>query len=123
MNEELTVTEQKFYELLKKKLRFTSIEIRTKISLYDLCKERHDVIFTFGNDYKLIEGVIIDFVLYRKDKVIAGIEVVDEPEEMNLKKGEEMLINTIFSRLDYKFFRIVDTNKLKEAVKIIKQKL
>ena len=119
----LTVLEQKFYKVLKKELFFSGMEIRTKISIRDLCKERNDIVIAYGRDNYLIDDIIIDFVLYKHDKAIAGIEIVDEPEELSLKKGEELLINTIFMRLGYQFFRITDTDKLGEAARIIKKKL
>ena len=102
----LTVLEQKFYNLLKRELFFSGMEIRTKISIRDLCKERNDIVIAYGRDNYLINDIIIDFVLYKDNKAIAGIEIVDEPEELSLKKGEELLINTIFTRLGYQFFRI-----------------
>ena len=123
MENELTEIEQRFYKLLKKELFFSKIEIKTKIAIKDLCKERNDVVIMFGRDFYLINDIVIDFVLYKDEKAIAGIELIDEPEELTYKKGEEMLINTIFTRLGYKFFKIVDTNKLKEAAKIIKRKI
>ena len=123
MENELTEIEQQFYKYLKKELFFTKIEIKTKIAIKDLCKERSDVVIMFGRDNYLIENIVIDFVLYKYGKVIAGIEVIDEPEELELKKGEEMLINTIFNRLGYKFFKIIEISKLKEAAKDIKKEI
>jgi hypothetical protein len=123
MENELTEIEQQFYKYLKKELFFSKITIRSKIAIKDLCKERSDVVIMFGRDNYLIENIVIDFVLYKYGKVIAGIEVIDEPEELELKKGEEMLINTIFNRLGYKFFKIIDISKLKEAAKDIKKEI
>ena len=123
MDINLTALEQEFYTFLKRELFFSGIEIKTKIAIKDLCKERNDVVIAYGRDNYLIENIVIDFVLYKDNKAIAGIEIIDEPEELSLKKGEELLINTIFTRLGYKFFRITDTNKLKEAAKIIKKNL
>ena len=77
----------------------------------------------FGRDNYLIENIVIDFVLYKNDKVIAGIEVIDEQEELELKRGEEMLINMIFTRLGYEFFKVTDTSKLKENAKSIRKQL
>jgi len=123
MENELTEIEQQFYKYLKKELFFSKITIRSKIAIKDLCKERSDVVIMFGRDNYLIENIVIDFVLYKYGKVIAGIEVIDEPEELELKKGEEMLINTIFNRLGYKFFKIIEISKLKEAAKDIKKEI
>ncbi len=123
MESELTEIEQQFYKSLKKELFFSKIEIKTKIALKDLCKERSDVVIMFGRDNYLIENIVIDFVLYKNDKVIAGIEVIDEQEELELKRGEEMLVNMIFARLGYKFFKVADTSKLKENAKMIRKEL
>ena len=123
MENELTEIEQQFYKYLKKELFFSKITIRSKIAIKVLCKERSDVVIMFGRDNYLIENIVIDFVLYKYGKVIAGIEVIDEPEELELKKGEEMLINTMFNRLGYKFFKIIEISKLKEAAKDIKKEI
>ena len=77
----------------------------------------------FGRDFYLINDIVIDFILCKNGKVIAGIELIDEPEELAYKKGEEMLISTIFARLGYKFFNITDTSKLKESAKTIKREI
>ena len=123
MDSELTEIEQQFYKSLKKELFLSKIEIKTKIAIKDLCKERSDVVIMFGRDNYLIENIVIDFVLYKNDKVIAGIEVIDEQEELELKRGEEMLINMIFARLGYEFFKVTDTSKLKENAKMIRKEL
>ena len=123
MENNLTILEQRFYKLLRRELFFSCIEIRTKISIKDLCKERNDIVIAYGRDNYLIDDIVIDFVLSKGNKVLAGIEIVDEPEELTLKKGEELLINTIFTRLGYKFFRIIDTDKLYEAARIVKKNL
>ena len=123
MENELTEIEQQFYKSLKKELFFSKIEIKTKIAIKDLCKERSDVVIMFGRDNYLVENIVIDFVLYKNDKVIAGIEVIDEQEELELKRGEEMLINMIFARLGYEFFKVTDTSKLKENAKMIRKEL
>ena len=123
MEKELTGIEQQFYKFLKKELFFSNIEIRTKIAIKDLCKERNDVVIMFGRDFYLVNDIVIDFILCKNGKVIAGIELIDEPEELAYKKGEEMLISTIFARLGYKFFNITDTSKLKESAKTIKREI
>ncbi|MBQ3295286.1 MAG: hypothetical protein IJH00_02215 [Erysipelotrichaceae bacterium] len=123
MEKELTEIEQQFYKFLKKELFFSNIEIRTKTAIKDLCKERNDVVIMFGRDFYLINDIVIDFILCKNGKVIAGIELIDEPEELAYKKGEEMLISTIFARLGYKFFNITDTSKLKESAKTIKREI
>ena len=123
MEKELTEIEQQFYRFLKKELFFSKITIKSKIAIKDLCKERNDVVIMYGRDNYLTEDILIDFVLYKDDKAIAGIEVIDEPEELELKKGEEMLINAIFNRLGYAFFKVTDTNKLKENAKAIRKAL
>ena len=117
MENELTEIEQQFYKFLKKELFFSKITIRSKIAIKELCKERNDVVIMYGRDNYLTEDILIDFVLYKDDKAIAGIEVIDEPEELELKKGEEMLINAIFNRLGYAFFKVTDINRLKELSK------
>lgn len=123
MDDKLTEIEQQFYKLLKKELFFSKIEIKTKIAIKDLCRQRNDVVIMYGRDNYLIDDILIDFVLYKGDKVIAGIEVIDEPEELELKKGEEMLISTIFARLGYKFFKVADISNLKESAKTIRKEL
>ncbi len=123
MENELTEIEQQFYRFLKKELFFSKITIRSKIAIKELCKERNDVVIMYGRDNYLTEDILIDFVLYKDDKVIAGIEVIDEPEELELTKGEEMLINAIFNRLGYAFFKVTDINKLKENAKAIRKAL
>ena len=123
MENELTEIEQQFYRFLKKELFFSKITIRSKIAIKDLCKERNDVVIMYGRDNYLTEDILIDFVLYKDDKAIAGIEVIDEPEELELKKGEEMLINAIFNRLGYAFFKVTDINRLKENAKAIRKAL
>ena len=123
MEKELTEIEQQFYKFLKKELFFSNIEIRTKIAIKDLCKERNDVVIMFGRDFYLANDIVIDFILCKDGKVITGIELIDEPEELAYKKGEEMLISTIFARLGYKFFNITDISKLKESAKTIKREI
>lgn len=120
---ELTRYENIFLNILKRKLFLSNIKIKTKVSINDLCKERSELNFIFGKDQNLIEDIIIDFVLYRKDKVIAGIEIVDEHDEFNMDKGKNLLINTLFKSMGYEYFRILDLNKLDEAAEIIVKKI
>lgn len=119
---ELTRCEEEFYKLLKKRLFLSGIDIKTKISLNKLCYERKDVGFVFGKDRSLIEDIDIDFVLYRGNRVIAGIEIVDEPDELKMEIGKKMLIDTLFKTMGYEYFRIVDLTKLKEAAEIVANK-
>lgn len=123
MKKQLTEKEEKFLKLMKKELFLTGISIRTKIPMEELCKERKDIVILFGNEYALIKDIVIDFVLYKNRKAIAGIELIDEEEELQMNKGEQLLLDTIFLRLGYELFRIIDTGKLPEAAKIIRKKI
>lgn len=122
METKLTSKEQEFYTCLKRKLIFSSIEIRTKISLADLCSERNDIVFHFGKDREIISDVIIDFVLYKNGKVISCVEIFDEPDELENKRGENMLKDLLFSRLGYEYFKVVDLEKINQAAAIVKKK-
>lgn len=119
----LTLKEKEFIKYLKRNLFFRGFKIKYKISLIDLIKERKDINFFFGEDVALLKGIIIDFVLYRNNKVICGIEVVDEEDELGMEKGKLLLIDSLFKQLNYKYFRVVDLDKLKEAASIIADKL
>lgn len=122
METKLTSKEQEFYTCLKRKLIFSSIEIRTKISLADLCSERNDIVFHFGKDREIISDVIIDFVLYKNGMVISCVEIFDEPDELENKRGENMLKDLLFSRLGYEYFKVVDLEKINQAAAIVKKK-
>ena len=122
METKLTSKEQEFYTCLKRKLIFSSIEIRTKISLADLCSERNDIVFNFGKDREIISDVIIDFVLYKNGMVISCVEIFDEPDELENKRGENMLKDLLFSRLGYEYFKVVDLEKINQAAAIVKKK-
>ena len=119
----LTEKEEEFLGHLKKALRMTGISIRPKVSIEELYKERKDIDLVLGSSEKLLKDVIIDFVLYRKGKVIAGIEVVDEPEEFLNARGEKLMKDYIFRTFGYECFRVVNMDRLKEAAYIIKDKL
>ena len=116
---ELTKYEQEFYEYFKKKLFLSGISIKTKTTINSLCEERKDVNFVFGKDTSLMSNIIIDFVLYRGKRAIAGIEIIDEPDELENEKGKKLLIDTLFKSMGYQYFRVVNLNKLKEAATII----
>ena len=88
-----------------------------------MCSQRSELGISFGNEEKLIENILIDFVLYKNGFPIAGIEIIDEADEMNLSLGEKMLKDMIFVRLGYEFFRFEDLDKLKEAAKEVKKKI
>lgn len=118
----LTETEQLFYKYLKKELFLSGIKIRTKISVAELCAQRSDVSFQFGNDEQLVKNIIVDFVLYKNSRMIAGIEVIDEPEEFENNRGEKMLKDLLFARMGCEYFRIVDLTRLDAAAKIVKNK-
>ena len=122
MNKQLTKTEQRFYKMLKKAFMLTRISIKTKISIEELCNEQKNIVFFFGNEKDLVKDVVIDFVLYRNNKAFAGIEIIDEDDELNMTTGEKLLVKTIFRRLGYEFFTVTDPDKLKEATEIIKEK-
>ncbi|MBR3265254.1 MAG: hypothetical protein IKI61_04760 [Erysipelotrichaceae bacterium] len=122
METKLTSKEQEFYTCLKRKLIFSSIEIRTKIPLADLCSERNDIVFHFGKDREIISDVIIDFVLYKNGMVISCVEIFDEPDELENKRGENMLKDLLFSRLGYEYFKVVDLEKINQAAAIVKKK-
>ena len=122
MESNLTVHEQEFYSCLKKKLFLTKIAIRTKVPLAELCDERKDLVFNFGGDKEIINDIVIDFVLYKDSKPVAGIEVFDEPEELENRKGENMLKELLFTRMGYEYFKVVDLNNMNEAARIVKEK-
>ncbi|MBQ6492993.1 MAG: hypothetical protein IJI92_03925 [Erysipelotrichaceae bacterium] len=123
MENNLTPCEEKFYGHLKKQLFLSGIEIRTKISLYDLCMERSALNITFGNEEEIVKDIIIDFVLYKKDRVIAGIEVLDEPNELEDHRGENLLKDLLFGRMSYEYFKVTDMDRLNDAAKMIRKKL
>ncbi|MBR3227039.1 MAG: hypothetical protein IKF68_00680 [Erysipelotrichaceae bacterium] len=123
MNRTLTEKEKEFLSYLKKALRFSGISIRQKVNIEELCEERKDVPITFENEKKLVKDVVIDFVLYRKGKAIAGIEIVDEPEEYRSAKGEKILKDFVFRTLGYEYFRVIRMDKLRESADIIKEKI
>ncbi|MDO4198330.1 MAG: hypothetical protein Q4D13_05025 [Erysipelotrichaceae bacterium] len=120
--ENMTIKEEEFYKYLKRYLILTGIEIRNKISIDDLCKERRDLGLSFGKEEELIKDILIDFVLYKDNKAVAGIEIVDEKEELNSTIGERTLIDYLFSRMGYEYFRITDLDKLNEAAKTVRKK-
>ncbi|MDO4500159.1 MAG: hypothetical protein Q4B60_02680 [Erysipelotrichaceae bacterium] len=119
----MTKHEEVFYKHLKRKLLFTKFNIEVKVPITKLYKERKDILFTFGKDEHLLDDVIIDFVIKRGKRVIAGIEIVDEEDEINMSIGKKTLINSLFLQMNYEYFRIVDLDKLSEAADIIKDKL
>ena len=123
MKAALTKKEEEFLGYLKKALRFSGISIRQKVSIRELYDEREDIDLLLGNSEKLLGDVVIDFVLYKKGKAIAGIEIVDEPEEFLNAKGAKLMKDYIFRTFGYECFRVVNMDKLKEAAKIIKEKV
>ncbi|MBR5341530.1 MAG: hypothetical protein IK151_06365 [Erysipelotrichaceae bacterium] len=122
MEQSLTKYEEEFFKYLKKELMFTNIKIRTKISIEELCQESGNIMVDLSRNKTVMENLLIDFVLYRKGKAIAGIEVVDEPEEFLNSQGEKILKDFIFNTLGYECFRVVDMDKLKESARLIKEK-
>ena len=120
---ELTANEQEFLKYLKRKLFFKNYDIRFKVSLHDLYQERKDLSFTFGQNEDLLKDIIIDFILSKDNKVVCGIEIVDEDDELDLSKGRLLLIDSLFKQMNYKYFRVVDLTKLKQAAGIIADKL
>ena len=122
MEQSLTKYEEEFFKYLKRELMFTNIKIRTKISIEELCQESGNIMVDLSRNKTVMENLLIDFVLYRKGKAIAGIEVVDEPEEFLNSQGEKILKDFIFNTLGYECFRVVDMDKLKESAKLIKEK-
>ena len=119
----LSIKEEEFLKHLKRKLLFKNITIRTKIPLIDLIKERKDINYFFGENVGLLNDIIIDFILSKNDKVICGIEVVDEEDELINEKGRILLIDSLFKQMNYKYFQIVDLDKLKQAASIIAEKI
>ncbi|MBR4610959.1 MAG: hypothetical protein IKO38_11025 [Erysipelotrichaceae bacterium] len=122
METKLTSKEQEFYTCLKRKLIFSSIEIRTKIPLADLCSERNDIVFHFGKDREIISDVIIDFVLYKNGKVISCVEIFDEPDELENRRGENLLKDLLLSRMGYEYFKVIDLDNIGKAAAIVKEK-
>ena len=118
--DKLTVSEDKFYHLLRKELLFSNIKITKKVSIEDICVKNNILLSDF--EKKTIKDVVIDFILSKGKKIIAGIEIVDEVEEMN-NLGDKLLKDTIFTRLNSEYFRVIDLDKLGEAVRIIKEKV
>ena len=119
----LSIKEEEFLKHLKRRILFKNITIKCKVPLGDLIKERTDVNYFFGENEALLNDIVIDFILSKNDKVICGIEVVDEKDELENEKGRILLIDSLFKQLNYKYFQIVDLNKLKEAAGIIADKL
>ena len=122
METKLPSKEQEFYTCLKRKLIFSSIEIRTKIPLADLCSERNDIVFHFGKDREIISDVIIDFVLYKNGKVISCVEIFDEPDELENRRGENLLKDLLLSRMGYEYFKVIDLDNIGKAAAIVKEK-
>ncbi|MBQ2656019.1 MAG: hypothetical protein IJF95_05230 [Erysipelotrichaceae bacterium] len=123
MKADLTEKEAEFLGYLKKALRFSNISIRQKISIGELYDEREDIDLVLGSSEYLLKDVLIDFVLYKKGRAIAGIEIVDEPEEFMNARGEKLMKDYIFRTFGYEFFRVVNMDKLKDAAYIIKDKI
>lgn len=120
MNYTLTDTEEEFLKYLKKELFLTRINIVPKVPLLQLTKQRSlSVPLTFKEE-QLLSDVVIDFVLYENDQPLAGIEIIDEPEELTMSQGEKMLKETIFFRLGYHFFCFEELNDLKTAAHKVK---
>lgn len=87
----------------------------------DLCKERPEIPFSL--DKKLVENLSIDFVISKGNKVVAGIEIIDEPEEFSLSVGEKMLIDMLFSAMNYDYYRVFKLDRLAEEADIISMKI
>ncbi|MBP5279972.1 MAG: hypothetical protein J6Z03_05770 [Erysipelotrichaceae bacterium] len=119
----LTEKEEEFLKYLKRELIFTNIKIRTKISLEELCEESGNIMVDLNRNREAMKGVLIDFVLYRNNKAIAGIEVVDEPDEFLNSQGEKILKNFIFNTLGYECFRVVEMDRLKQSARFIKNEV
>ncbi|MBO7698333.1 MAG: hypothetical protein J6S38_04780 [Erysipelotrichaceae bacterium] len=119
----LTEKEEEFLKYLKRELIFTNIKIRTKISLEELCEESGNIMVDLNRNREAMKDVLIDFVLYRNNKAIAGIEVVDEPDEFLNSQGEKILKNFIFNTLGYECFRVVEMDRLKQSARFIKNEV
>ena len=119
----LTEKEEEFLKYLKRELIFTNIKIRTKISLEELCEESGNIMVDLNRNREAMKGVLIDFVLYRNKKAIAGIEVVDEPDEFLNSQGEKILKNFIFNTLGYECFRVGEMDRLKQSARFIKNEV
>ncbi|MCR5096289.1 MAG: hypothetical protein K6A70_06095 [Erysipelotrichaceae bacterium] len=122
METKLTSKEQEFYTCLHRKLIFNNIGIKAKIPLANLCRERSDLLFNFGKDEKIISDVLIDFVLYKKDKVVACVEIFDEPDELENRRGENLLKDLLLSRMGYEYFKVIDLDNIGKAAAIVKEK-
>lgn len=120
---DLSLKEKEFIKYLKRNLLFRDFKIKYKTPITELINERNDINSFFGENVALLKDIIIDFVLYRNNKVVCGIEVVDESEELNMEKGKLLLIDSLFKQMNYKYFRVVDLDKLKEAASIIASKI
>ena len=118
----LTEKEEEFYRHLKKQLFLSGINIQSKVSLYDICNN-YDMPLAFGNDVNILKQIDIDFVLYKKGKLIAGIEILDEPNELDENLGEKTLIDFNFKRLSAQCHMILGTDDMKMAAAIIKEKI
>ena len=118
----LTAREEEFYRYLKKELFLSGIRVRFKQSLWDICSQ-NPVPMPYGNEAGLLKQIDIDFVLYRKDRLIAGIEILDEASELDENLGEKTLIDFNFKRINARCFVIMGTDDLKKAAKFIKEKI
>lgn len=122
----LTIHEQIFIKHLKKQLLFSSISIKQKVSigkLYeDACKEFPHLVKVFDKDEKTVKDIQIDFVLYKGRRILAGIEIVDEPDELKQSIGKKLLINNFFRAINSECYRVTDLNKLQEASEEIKNR-
>lgn len=119
----LTIKEKEFIKYFKNRIRFKGFKIKEKISIYKLGKDVNEISFLFGNNTDLINDIVVDFVIEKNNKVIAGIELIDEEDELELSRGKQMLIDTFFKTIGAKYFRIVDLNNLKDAANIISSKI
>lgn len=119
----LTIKEKEFIKYFKNRIRFKGFKIKEKISIYQLGKDVNEISFLFGNNTDLINDIVVDFVIEKNNKVIAGIELIDEEDELELSRGKQMLIDTFFKTIGAKYFRIVDLNNIKEAANIISSKI
>lgn len=119
----LTIKEKEFIKYFKNRIRFKGFKIKEKISIYQIGKDVNEINFLFGNNTDLINDIVIDFVIEKNNKIIAGIELIDEEDELELSRGKQMLIDTFFKTIGAKYFRIVDLNNIKEAANIISSKI
>ena len=119
MEQKLTQAEEQVYKRLKRKSLFSGIRIETKQSLKDICGMKFDTLITVGAYRKMLESVSVDFVLYRKDRLLLGVDFLDEPGERALSVGERTLVGNTFRTMNSEYLAIEDSEDPDHAADII----